>query len=315
MGVIGRLLRRRRLEAQLDAELRDHLERQVADYVRDGLSEAEARRPAQLALGGLEQVKEACRDARGTQLLEDLGQDLRYGLRVLRKIPVFTAVAVLSLALGIGANTAIFTLVDSLVLRSLPVREPERLVRLEGGAWSNPIWEEVRAREHEVFESAGAFSVTRFDLAKGGEADLAQGLFVSGGFFEVAGAPAILGRTVTRDDDRRDGGPGGPVAVIGYGFWQRRFGGEADAVGRTLTLNGVSFTVVGVTPPSFFGPMVGRAFDVAVPIGMVNRVQSRGARDWLDSRSNWWLEILGRLRPPDRRGGHPGATTPPAADS
>ena len=154
MGILGRLLRRRRLEAQLDAELRDHLERQTADYVRAGFGEAEARRRAQLDLGGLEQVKEECRDARGTRLLEDLGQDLVYGVRVLRRSPAFTLVAVLSLALGIGANTAIYTLVDSLVLRSLPVRDPVRLVRLEGGSWTNPIWEEVRERQHEILEGA-----------------------------------------------------------------------------------------------------------------------------------------------------------------
>ena len=113
----------------------------------------------------------------------------------------------------------------------------------------------------------------------------------------MVGVPAMLGRTLTPDDDRRDGGPDGPVAVISYAFWQRRFGGAADAVGRSLTLNGVPFTIVGVTPPSFFGPSVGRSFDVAAPIGMVDRVQPNGLRSWLDNRHTWWLEILGRLRP------------------
>ncbi|HVQ29347.1 MAG TPA: ABC transporter permease, partial [Vicinamibacteria bacterium] len=297
MGVLGRLLRKRRLESQLDAELRDHLERQTADYVREGLSEGEARRRAQLELGGLEQVKESCRDARGTRLFDDLGQDLRYGFRVLRKSPGFTLVAVLSLALGIGANTTIFTLVDSLILRSLPVREPARLVRLEHGSWTNPVWEQIRDRQKEIFESAAAASLTRFDLAPGGEADFADGFWASGGFFEVVGVPAILGRTLSREDDRRDGGPDGPVAVISYAFWQRRFGGAADVVGRSLALNGVPFTIVGVTPPSFFGPMVGQSFDVAAPIGMVDRVQDNGTRSWLDGRSTWWLDILGRLPP------------------
>jgi predicted permease len=296
MGVLGRLLRRRRLEAQLDAELRDHLERQTADYVRAGLGEAEARRRARIDLGGVEQVKEECRDARGTRLVEDLGQDLRYGVRVLRRSPAFTLVAVLSLALGIGANTAIYTLVDSLLLRSLPVRDPVRLVRLEGGSWTNPIWEEVRRRQHEILGSAAAFSDTRFDLAKGGEAEAVGGFFASGAFFDVVGVPAILGRTLTLEDDRRGGGPDGPVAVISYAFWQRRFGGAADAVGRTLSLNGVPVTIVGVTPPSFFGPTVGRSFDVATPIGLVDRVQPNDS-SWLDARSTWWLEILGRLKP------------------
>jgi putative ABC transport system permease protein len=296
MGVLGRLLRRRRLEVQLDAELRDHLERQTADYVRDGLSEAEARRRAQLELGGFEQVKEACRDARGTRLVEDLGQDLRYGARVLRKSPVFTLVAALSLALGIGANTAIFTLVDSLVLRALPVRNARQLVRLEGGSWTNPIWEQIRERQHGLFDGAMACSDTRFDLSPGGESEFVQGIWASGGFFDVLGVSAILGRTFTPEDDRRDGGPEGPVAVISYAFWQRRYGGAADAVGRALVLNGVPFTVIGVTPPGFFGTTVGRSYDVAAPIGMVDRLQ-HGGDSQLDGRSFWWLEIFARLKP------------------
>ena len=296
MGVLGRLFQKRKLEAQLDLELRDHVERQTADYVREGMSESDARRRALLELGGVEQVKEECRDARGTRLIDDLVQDLRYGLRVLRKAPAFTGVAVLSLALGIGANTAIFTLVDSLILRSLPVRDPAALVRLDGGAWTNPIWEQIRDRQQDLVQSAGAFSLTRFDLAQGGEAEFAEGLWASGGFFDVLGVPAMLGRTLTPADDRRGGGPDGAVAVISYAFWQRRFGGAGDAIGKSLTLNGVPFTIVGVAPPSFSGPNVGRSFDVAAPLAMCDRVQPSG-RSWLDDRSAWWIEIVGRLRP------------------
>jgi putative ABC transport system permease protein len=296
MSLLARLFQRKKLEAQLDLELRDHVERQTADYIRDGMAESDARRRALIDIGGVEQVKEACRDARGTRLVNDLGQDLRYGLRVLRKAPAFTGVAVLSLALGIGANTAIFTLVDSLILRALPVRDPAALVRLDKGSWTNPIWEQIRDRQQDVFQSAGAFSLTRFDLAQGGEADLAEGLWVSGGFFDALGVPAMLGRTLTPADDRRDGGPDGPVAVVSYAFWQRRFGGAGDAIGRPLTLDGVPFTIVGVTPPSFSGPNVGRAFDVAAPLGMFDRLQPHG-RGWLDNRSAWWIEIVGRLRP------------------
>jgi len=295
---LGRLLRGRRLERELDAELSDHLARQVADYVAAGVSEADARRRARLEFGGLEQTKEHCRDARGTRLVDDLVQDLRYGLRVLRRSPAFTAVAVASLALGIGANTAIFTLVDALVLRSLPVPEPARLVRLAGGSWTNAIWEAIRDRDRQLGFEAAAFSETRFDLAAGGEADLAQGLFASGAFFEVMGVPALLGRTLTPADDQRGGGAEGPVAVISHAFWQRRFGGAASAVGGTLSLNGVAFTVVGVASPGFFGPSVGRSFDVAVPIGTVDLVQGRaGGRGWLDERSTWWLDVLARLEP------------------
>ena len=297
MTWLGRLLRRSRLEKELDAELRDHLERQVADYASAGMTEAEARRRALVEFGGIERAKEYCRDARGTRYLDDLALDLRYGVRVLRRSPAFTFVAIASLALGIGANTAAFTLVDSLILRSLPVRDSERLVRLQGGSWTNPIWEQIRERQHELLESAAAFSDTRFDLASGGEAEFAEGFWASGGFFEVVGVPAILGRTLNRQDDLRDGGPDGPVAVISYAFWQRRFGGAADVVGRSVALSGVPFTIVGVTPPAFFGPTVGRGFDVAAPIGMVDRVQQTGIRSWLDGRSTWWLEVLGRLKP------------------
>ncbi|HEY7924407.1 MAG TPA: ABC transporter permease, partial [Vicinamibacteria bacterium] len=226
----------------------------------------------------------------------DFLQDLRYGWRSLRRTPAFTLVAIGSLALGIGANTAIFTLVDALILRALPVREPVRLVRLEGGSWTNPIWEQVRARQDAFGLRMAAFSDTRFNLAEGGEAVFAEGLFVSGGFFDVLGVPAILGRTLSFEDDRRDGSAMGPTAVISHAFWQRRFGGAADAVNRALTLNGVSYTIVGVTPPGFFGPTVGRSFDVAVPVGMVDRARNT-SESWLDHRSAWWLEILGRLGP------------------
>ena len=165
-------------------------------------------------------------------------------MRVLRKSPGFTFVAVASLALGIGANTAIFTLVDSLILRALPVREPARLARLQDGSWTNPIWEEIRERGHTLFDGAAAFSDTRLDLAAGGEAQFAEAFFASGEFFDVVGVKAMLGRTLTRDDDRRGGGGAGPVAVISYAFWQRRYGGAGAALGSTLTLNGVPFTIV-----------------------------------------------------------------------
>jgi len=293
---LGRLLRGRRLERELDRELLDHIERQVANHVAAGMSEPEARRRARLEFGGVEGVKEECRDARGTRLVSDLAQDLRYGLRVLRKSPGFTFVAIASLALGIGANTAIFTLVDSLILRALPVRDPGALVRLKDGSWTNPIWEAIRERAPQLVESAAACSYTRLDLASGGEAQLAEAFFASGEFFDVVGVPAMLGRTFTRDDDRRGGGGAGPVTVLSYAFWQRRYGGAADAIGATLTLNGVPFTVVGVTPPGFFGPTAGRSFDVAVPIGVVDRLEpSDNSR--LEARSWWWLDVIARLRP------------------
>ena len=289
-----RVVRRRRLERQLDAELRDHLDRLTADYVRAGLDEAAARRRARLDFGGLDQVKEQCRDARGTRWMEECAQDLRYGLRQLRQSPAFAIVAIASLALGIGANSAIFALVDSVLLETLPVREPGRLVLLDQGSWTNPIWEQIRDRRAELFEDATAWSDVRFDLSPAGSTEFVEGLWVSGSFFDVLGVRPILGRTFTALDDRR-GAPDGAAAVISYAFWQRKFGGAADIVGRSVTLNRVPFVIVGVTPPGFFGPSVGRSFDVAVPLGTEPIVH--GDESWLEARSTWVLEIMARLKP------------------
>jgi predicted permease len=205
-----------------------------------------------------------------------------------------TAVAVLSLALGIGANTAIFSIVESLILRSLPVEDPNRLALIDRGSWTNPIWEAIRARR-EAFAGALAWSTTRLNLAQGGQAEMVDGVWASGAFFDVLGVPAILGRTFSPEDDRRGGGPDGPVAVIGYDFWQRRFGGSADVLGKPLTVERVAYTIVGVTPPEFFGAEVGRKFDVAIPIGTEPLV--RGKESSLDGRSHWWLSIMLRLKP------------------
>jgi len=226
--------------------------------------------------------------------------DIRLAVRTLRATPIVSAVAILSLALGIGANTAIFSLVNSLLLRSLPVRQPQQLVVLSDGSWSNPIWEQVRARP-QLFDGAFAWSAVRFNLASGGETEFVDGLWASGGMFEALGVPAMLGRTFTTADDvrgpssSRAGGRDGAVAVISYAYWQRRFGGAADAIGRTLTVERMPFTVIGVTPPDFFGPEVGRTFDIAVPLGDEPLV--RGPDSALDRRSTWWLSIMARLRP------------------
>ena len=194
MTWLRRLLRRDRVERQLDAELRDHLERLTTDYQRSGLSEQDARRKARLEFGGLEQVKEECRDVRGTRWLDEIVQDLRYGFRLLRQSPAFTFVAVASLALGIGANSAIFALVDGVLLKSLPVRNPHRLILLDEGSWTNPIWEQIRARQFEISAGAAAWGDVRFDLSRAGATEFAEGLWTSGNFFDVLGVPAVLGR-------------------------------------------------------------------------------------------------------------------------
>jgi predicted permease len=226
--------------------------------------------------------------------------DIRLAIRALRSTPILSVVAVLSLTLGIGANTAIFAIVDTLLLRTLPVKAPGRLVMLaEAGSngqqsWTYPIWQQIHQRP-ELFEDAFAWSSTRFNLAPGGQSELVDGIWASGGIFETLGVDAMLGRTFTDADDVRGGGPDGPVGVISYEFWQRRFGGAADAIGRTLNVERVPVTIIGVTPPDFFGPEVGRTFDVIVPLGVEPLV--RGKETWLDGRSTWWLGVMARLKP------------------
>lgn len=208
-----------------------------------------------------------------------------------------SAVAILSLALGIGATAAMFSILDAVLLRSLPVRDPAQLVFVSVGedqtSLTNPLWEAIRDRKHGVFAEAAAWGTTRFDLAQGGESQLTNGLFVSGAFFDTLGVAPVLGRTLSIEDDRRGGGPDGPVAVISHGFWQRHFGGADDVVGKVLTLARVPYTIVGVTAARFTGPDVGRDFDVAVPIGTEPLV--RGPESSLDRRSTWWLRVIGRL--------------------
>jgi putative ABC transport system permease protein len=233
--------------------------------------------------------------------------DLRDALRALRGTPVVTSVAILSLGLGIGANVAMFSIVDALVLRPLPVREADRLTLLSSTvksatsdetwantSWTNPIWEAIRDRP-TLFGGAFAYGDMRFDMSQRGEVDPIDGLRASGRMFEVLGVNAVLGRTFDQADDRPGGGPDGAVVVLSYGFWQSRFGGARDIIGRTITLNRVPFTVVGVTGPSFFGPDVGRTFDVAVPIGTMPLVS--GFSTILQSRDSWWLHVMARLAP------------------
>jgi predicted permease len=289
-----------RSDDALDKELLFHIEERVADLVAAGVTIDEARRRARLEFGGVTQVKEACRDQRAWPLVAGLWQDVRLAFRTLRATPIVTTVAVLSLALGIGANTAIFSIVNSLLLRALPVRDPARLVLISDSAapwlraWTYSIWEQIQQRP-QLFESTAAWSGTRFNLASGGETEFVDGLWASGSFFQTLGVPAVLGRTFSDADDRRGGGADGPVAVISHSFWQRRFGGAADAIGRSLRLEGVPFTIVGVTPPDFFGVDVGRTFDVIVPLA--NEPLIRGRDTFLANTGTRFLSIMARLRP------------------
>ena len=224
-------------------------------------------------------------------------QDLRDALRTLRASPLISAVAVLSLGLGIGANTAIFSILNSLLLKPLPVRDPQQLVALgsdrpgEDALMTYPIWQQVRDRH--VLNDAFVWANDRVSVADGGETRALDAIWASGGFFESLGLPVVAERAFSGADDRRDGGPDGPVAVLSYGSARRLFGGPAEAIGRTLTIERVTFTIIGVTPPDFFGLNIGAAVDVILPLQtepLLGRLPSRLER--------WpWLHTTGRLRP------------------
>ena len=290
-----RLWHRDRMERELDAELRDHVERQVAEHVRDGISEQEARRRARIEFGGVEQIKEICRDARGTRWLDETWQDLRFAVRALRATPIVTTIVVLSLALGIGANTAIFSLVNSLLLRSLPVPDADRLVTLTVGnttdqRFTYATFDEIRRQGHP-FDGALAWAESLLTIGEEAEPSYAQ--WVSGDFFETLGVRAFVGRTFTPSDDVAGGGPAGPVAVISYSLWQRRFGGAFDVIGRSLLVEGAAVTVVGVAPAGFHGVQVGSAFDLLLPIHTNDLIRPTTPRDLHAG----WLRIMLRLRP------------------
>ncbi len=239
--------------------------------------------------------------------LDTVRQDLRFAVRQLRLNPGFTAVAVLSLALGVGANTAIFQLLDAVRLRTLPVANPQELAyvdlakgSLRSGWFSTRSarltytqWEQIRTLQ-QSFSGTMAWSASRFNLAAGGEARYAQGLYVTADFFRVLGVQPILGRGFTPEDDAP--GCGSPSAVVSHAFWQRELGGDPNAPGRTVTLDGRPFRVLGVTPASFFGVEVGTRYDVAVPL-CADVLLSENGKGRKDSRTAWWLSAIGRLKP------------------
>lgn len=236
-------------------------------------------------------------------------RDLWLAFRQLRQAPIVSAVALLSLALGIGANVAIFSLVNALILKSLPVTDPQQLVvmgRLDqlnprGGASTSATHPQFEYfRDHQTFvDGVTAVSFARFNLSTGGEARNVPGLYVDGRFLDVLGVTPAIGRRFTVADDRLGGAPGGPVAIASYGFWQREHGGDRDILGRTVTLDGHPFTIVGVTPQDFHGVRVGFSFDIMIPLGSERII--RGAESSLGRRTSWWLTIFARLSPGQTR--------------
>ena len=235
----------------------------------------------------------------GASPLQGFGHDFRLAVRTLVRTPVVSIVAALSLALGIGVNTAIFSLIDGLLLRTLPVKDPARLVLLtdaegENPFWSYQVWREIDRRS-QLFDGTLAWSDARLNLAQSGETRYINGLWVSGSFFDVLDVPPLLGRTLSPADDVPGGGSSGPVAVISYDFWKRHFGGAPTAIGAPLTIERIPFTVVGVMPHDFFGIDVGRAFDVAVPIQ--DQAFVDGTANGRERRGGPSVQVVARLRP------------------
>src|SRR5438876_6824031 len=239
--------------------------------------------------------------------LDTIGQDLRYGMRILRRNPTFALVAILALALGTGANAAIFQLVNALRLRSLPVEKPNELVsigidrhgkgRVGRGypgrsIFTEPLWQEIRSQQ-QAFSSLFGWGNGRWDLSSEGEAVPAFGFYISGSFFDALGVHAHIGRLLTELDDQR--GCGSPGVVLSHRFWQARLGGDPRVIGRTIMLDRRPFQVLGVTPPGFLGVEVGRTFDVALPL--CAEALLRGQQAGTGQRAVWWLDIMGRLKP------------------
>ena len=238
------------------------------------------------------------------RMLAGVGNDVRQALRLLRFNPGFAAVAILSLALGIGANTAIFELIDAVLMRTLPVPSPQQLADIQeihGGRigstvarqkeFSFAIWDQLR-QQQKAFSGIAAWSTERFDLGQGGEARYAEGMWVSGSFFQVLQVQPMLGRLIAESDDYRGCGVRG--AVISNAFWQREFGGRSNVIGSKLSLDGHPFEILGVTPPSYYGLEVGRNFDVALPLCSEPVLHGEGA--WTADSTTWWLAAIGRLK-------------------
>ena len=315
MSWLKRLFAHKRMEIDLDKELRFHFEAQVADKVRSGIPQNEARRLTGIEFGGIEQIKEDCRESRGTLWLESIVQDIRYGLRQLRNSPGFTMTAVITLALGIGATTAIFTLVRGILEHSLPVADPSSLYRIgdqgtccyysgfegDNGDFdlfpydlyldlkeSSPDFEQLAA-----LQSGGSSQPVRRGSSP---AQPLRSEYVSGNYFATLGVGAYAGRPLTQNDDKADAAP---VLVLSYAAWQSDFAGDPAIVGSTVYVRTHPFTVVGVAPPGFFGDrIVERPPDFWMPLSNEPTIEAAGTSLWPQGEEDTaWLYVLGRVRP------------------
>src|SRR5262245_19057317 len=288
------LFRKSRKDQELTEEIDAYLEMLVEQKIKEGLDPAEARRAALIELGGREQVKEKVREARAGYYLETLGQDLRFALRMLLKNPVITLIAIFTLALGIGANTAIFSVVNAVLLNPVPYYDPQRLLWVtEGHPGQNYQSGWIRhylawQAQSQAFEHLVAFDRGSIDLTGRGAPERLDSLEVTANVFQALGLAPQVGRAFTPEEDRTSAAR---VALLGHAFWQRRFGGDPAIIGQTLTLGGQSRTVIGIMPPrsrSLIGKSL-EAVDVWLPLAL-------DAQRELTSKAVRFLSVIGRLK-------------------
>jgi predicted permease len=301
------LIHRKKFDDELGEEMRLHIQMITEENIRAGMSERQARKDAMMRFGNRTIMEETSREVWLHRAFETVLQDLRYGLRMIARTPGFTIVVVSSLALGIGANTAIFTVMDSLMLKVLPVKDPRGLVNLEiadykigdfsVSSFSYPAYASLRDN-NDVFDgliaSAGidAWQIVMTGPGTSGQTETASTKLVSGNYFSTLGIRPIIGRTITEEDDRAEAAL--PVVVIGYDYWKRRFGLDPSVVGRTFAVTDTSFTIVGVAPPGFFGTLVGASPNMFAPLTSQPILQHRDSM--LDRSSAHWLRLMARLK-------------------
>ena len=302
---VSGLFARSRRDAQFEEEFAADLEMLIADNIRSGMTADAARRDALIKFGGVEAVKEQYRDRRGLPAVESFVRDLAFGVRMLRRAPVFTCVAVLSLAIGIGANSAFFSLADQMLIRALPVPEPERLVFVTWkgqfiggssrgrGTFSYPAFSELQAARQDVFTGIAARRQEPVDVSTGGPAQRATAELVSGNYFQVLRVGTVIGRPIGPEHDSLP--DGSPYVVLSYGFWQRQFGGKPEILDRIIHVNGHPLTVIGVAEPSFPGLETLQPTDVFLPLVMKTVVTP--AWDDRERRDSVWLTLVARLNP------------------
>ncbi|HEU5233706.1 MAG TPA: ABC transporter permease [Terriglobales bacterium] len=290
---IAGLFDREHRDAELEDELQSVLQMHIEDNLRAGLTPEEARRRALIKLGGMDQVSEAYREQRGIPILETMAQDIRFAIRGMRKNPGFTAVALLTLALGIGANTALFSVVNGVLLNPLPYPNPEQLVILFGqtkqfehASVSYPNYLDWEKQSHS-FSSMAAFRGESFNVTGQDEPERLPGYMISSTFFSTLGVSPILGRTISAQEDIAGGSP---VALIGEGLWKRKFGASSSVLGRTMVLNGTGYAIVGVVPASFRLYSGGHP-EVYVPIGQWTDPTFR------DRTIGMGMGVVARLKP------------------